>query len=221
MRWLLGAIVVMGSATAGLWVWARASEPRRAGAPVVVEYVLADDEKHRVTPEMEREAEGRAGGEMPGVSVETAGGRVDLASLAGEGPAVVVFIKEGCPCSAAAEPYFRRLHAAYGERARFLGVIGGDRATAREWVETHKTPFEVANDETLAAMKALGVTNSAYVVVAGPGGRIEGVWPGFSKGMLGEVSRLLAGLAGVAEKGIDVADAPEELYTGCPFEFGE
>ena len=30
----------------------------------------------------------------------------DIAELTGDGPVVLVFIKEGCPCSLAAQPFF-------------------------------------------------------------------------------------------------------------------
>ena len=59
---------------------------------------------------------------------------------------MLAFIKDGCPCSEAAEPYFHQLHAAYGSRAGFLGVIDGDVAAARDWSVRHATPYPVLAD---------------------------------------------------------------------------
>ena len=44
----------------------------------------------------------------------------DIAELTGDGPVVLVFIKEGCPCSLAAQPFFNLLFDAYGKHARFF-----------------------------------------------------------------------------------------------------
>lgn len=221
MRWMVAALTVLALATAGLWLWARNQPRKPGGAPVVVETILTDDEKHRVTPEMEEASAAQTGLTLPPLRLEGSDGTVhDLGSIAGQQPAALIFIKDGCPCSAAAEPYFRRLFAAYGTHVRFLAIIDGDRATAQRWIDEHGTPFPVAHDPGLDTMRALGVTNSAHLALVDQGGTVRRLWPGFSKGMLAEASEQLAEMADVPVRGIDAADAPEALYTGCPFEIG-
>ncbi len=43
-----------------------------------------------------------------------------LGDLLKDGPLVLVFIKDGCPCSKSAEPFFRRLHASGRGWVRFI-----------------------------------------------------------------------------------------------------
>jgi len=209
----------MAGATGGVWWYAASRAPLAAGPPMVVG-TIGDDEKHLVTPEMESASATVVGRALPPLRLGSDdGGSIELGERMSKGPLVLIFIKEGCPCSTAAEPFFRRLHAAYGEKVAFVGVIDGDLATADRWVDEHGTPFPVAVDPGLEMARGLGVTNSAYVAVVERGGRVARLWPGFSKGMLGELSAELAALAGVRPAAIDVSDAPAELYTGCPFEF--
>lgn len=219
MRGSIVLIALMAGATGGLWWYAASRRALPTGPPIVVG-TMADEEKHLVTPEMERAGAEAAGRALPPLRlVGEDGGVIDLGDRMASGPMVLIFIKEGCPCSEAAEPFFRRLHAAYGERVAFLGVIDGAPGTAARWVTRLGTPFPVVVDSDLDLARSVGVTNSAYVAVVGKGGRIERLWPGFSAGMLGELSGELAALAGVEPAVIDTEGAPIELYTGCPFEF--
>src|SRR5262249_36098060 len=136
------------------------------------------------------------------------------------GPArgtVLIFIKDGCPCSEAAEPCFRRLHEAYGRRVRFLGVVDGGPSVARDWVDRHRTPYPVYPDLELAVIRACWAERSAYAALVTAGGTIDRLWPGYSAGMIRELGARLAALAGTAEAPIDVSDAPSELTSGCSF----
>lgn len=220
MRGRLILIAFMSAATGGLWYYAASRPARPSGAPVI-SGTLADDEKHLVTAEMRAASDRASGLVLPALRLTTADGApIDLQTIAREHPAVLIWIKDGCPCSTAAEPFFRRLHDAYGTRVRFLGLIDGDREVARRWVADHGTPFPVAHDPELAAARALGATNSAYVAVVERGGRLARLWPGFSESMLRQSAAELAELAGTDPIAIDTAGAPVELYTGCPFDLG-
>ncbi len=46
-------------------------------------------------------------------------------------PLLLVFIKNGCPCSVEMEPFFHRLAHAYRDVVRFAGVIDADASTAQ------------------------------------------------------------------------------------------
>lgn len=134
-----------------------------------------------------------------------------------ERPLVLFFIQDGCPCSEAADPFFRRLQAAYGSRTSFLGVIDGDLATANDWSLRHKTPYPVLADTERRIIAASKAERSAYVMLIARGGTVEALWPGYSSGMLAEVGARLARLTGQAEVALDTRGAPSELVSGCSF----
>lgn len=142
----------------------------------------------------------------------------ELAAELERGPVVLTFIQRECPCSVAAQPFFNRLAAAY-RGATFLGVIDAEEATARRWATTQRVGYPLLLDPDLELVQACGVENSAYVVVVDPAGRIAAYWPGFSVGMLNDLSAVLARLTASAEQAIDTTEAPVELYTGCPYLF--
>ena len=93
----------------------------------------------------------------------------------------------------------------------------GGRDVADRWTAEHGTPYPILLDPDLKLVRAFDVWNSAYVAVLAPGGRVEALWPGYSADMLQQLSAQLAGLAGMPEAPIDTADAPDLLYSGCPF----
>ena len=53
-------------------------------------------------------------------------------------PLVLLFIKEGCPCSVEFEPYFHRLEERYRDAADFVGVIDADADLARAYAVANK-----------------------------------------------------------------------------------
>lgn len=133
-------------------------------------------------------------------------------------PLVLFFIQSGCPCSEAADPHFRRLQAAYGARASFLGVIDGDMAVARDWSARHETPYPILADAERQIIAACEAQRSAYVMLVGRGGVVEALWPGYSSGMLAEAGAHLARLTGQPEASLDTRGAPAEMVSGCPFD---
>ena len=134
------------------------------------------------------------------------------------GPVVLVFIKDGCPCSVSAEAYFNQLHAAYRGKIRFVGVIDGDPKTARKWGAIQGVPFPIVPDPKLDLMQSYGATNSAYVALIDRAGRIEEFWPGYSVSMLRDLNSKMSKLAHLETESIETPDAPEDLYSGCPFQ---
>ena len=173
---------------------------------------------HPVTPAMLSSAKEKSGSRLPDVSAEGSDGRTtSLAEVAADRPAVLFFIKGGCPCSEAAEPYFHRLYESYGARVAFLGVIDGDRAAAKEWADRHRSPYPVLADADLRIIEACGAERSAYVAVIARGGSIDRLWPGYSERMLAELDARLAHLTGLNNPPIDATGAPRELASGCSF----
>jgi len=211
-------LIALIAAGAGGFAWSRARSIRDATSPVAATPAV-EDEKHKVTPEMLRKAEAKARKPAPTFRVADAEGVVvDLAEAVKTGPVVLVFIKDGCPCSTSAEGYFDAIHAAYRGRITFFGVIEGDAKVARRWGAEHGVPFPILPDPRLELTRSYGATNSAFVAVIDRSGDLAEFWPGYSAGMLRDLSRRASELAGMPEEPIDFADAPEELYSGCPFD---
>ncbi len=192
----------------------RSSRPPLASPPPAV----AEPDKHKVTPSMSTEAEKRVKTLAPKFrKVDAEGAICDLAEMLKTGPLVLLFIKDGCPCSVSAEAYFNQLHASYRGRARFLGVIDGDAAVARRWASANGVPFPIVPDPKLELTHAFGATNSAYVAVIDRSGSLDAFWPGYSVAMLHDLNARIASLSGLPEQPIETPDAPEEMYSGCPF----
>lgn len=213
-------VCTVGCLGAGVYGWTRfQARSTRAAAPDVPLIVSsAEPERHKVTPPMLDAAEAKAGRPAPRFHRDAADGSdCDLDEMLRTGPLVLLFIKDGCPCSVAAESFFNGLHASYRGRVRFVGVIDGDASVARRWAATNGVPFPIVPDPQLELMHAYGATNSAYVALIDRDGRLDGFWPGYSVAMLHDLNSRIAALSGLSEEPIETAEAPDELYSGCPF----
>lgn len=146
------------------------------------------------------------------------GKRNRLADLVQAKPVVLVFIKDGCPCSIAAQPFFDELAEAFEGSVTFLGVIDGPKSVASKWAEKYKSAFPLLADENLKTITAYGVESSAHVALIGQDKKLIRLWPGFSKPMLLEMNQMITALGFIPKHTMIFTDAPEELTTGCPFD---
>src|SRR5689334_6091561 len=81
-------------------------------------------EKHYVGPRQLADSNAMVSREVGGMwATAHDGRRVGWDDLSGGRPVVLVFIKEGCPCSAEVEPFFRRVEDLYRAEVGFAGVI--------------------------------------------------------------------------------------------------
>jgi hypothetical protein len=198
--------------------WTSAGLLIAGGLALAGAFFLPSTRFHPVTPAMLAAAGEWAGRRIDSTSTEGSGVRMaSPAVLASDRPTVLVFLKDGCPCSEAAEPFFHRLHAVYGTRVAFLGVIDGDRSDARGWADRHWTPYPVLADPDRRIIRACGAERSAYVALVARGGSIERLWPGFSREMLAELGKRLALMSGLPESSDESSGAPEQLASGCLF----
>lgn len=177
----------------------------------------SDESKHLVTPHMTEASHGMVRRSAPDFrSPANDGQEYALGELTRQGPVLLTFIKIGCPCSQAAQPYFNRLAANYPS-VRILGVIDGDLGPASLWLKQIGTSYPVLLDPGLKLVRGYGVENSAYAILIDRSGRIAMHWPGYSASMLQQLGAMLASLSGTPLRPIDTFDAPIELYTGCPY----
>jgi peroxiredoxin len=216
-------LIALGLAAAtvfGVYGWTRYRSLHSARIPASAPLLAsAEPEKHKVTPRMLATAQTREKRPAPPFrKVDAQGQTHSLAELLETGPIVLLFIKDGCPCSVSAEGYFNRMHASYGGHIRFFGVIDGDAAVARRWAEANGVPFPILPDPEHELVHLYGAENSAYVTLIDRDRTIDMFWPGYSAGMLRDLNARMARLAGRPEQPVDVGEAPDELYSGCPFE---
>jgi hypothetical protein len=144
-------------------------------------------------------------------------------------PLVLIFIKNGCPCSAEMEPFFQRLARTYADVAHFAGVIDGDVRSAHRYAEANATPYPILVDPQRQIIHRFRAENGVYVaLVCPPGGSparagapgeptIDCLWPGCSAEMLIQMGQRIAARTGIAERPLDVSGAPGAPVTGCPF----
>jgi peroxiredoxin len=174
--------------------------------------------KHYVTPSQLAASNAMVQRVVDDFAITTADGRrLDWPALSGGEAVLVVFIKNGCPCSVEFEPYFHRLFEAYRDTTRFIGVIDGDPSTARRYAETHSVPYPVIADPEERLIGRFAVRNGGYAALLAPEGTVVGFWPGFSQTAMSDLGRRISLLARVAERPIDTAGLPRNLTTGCPF----
>lgn len=179
----------------------------------------SDEKTHEVTEEMRAVSERMTARRAPDFSATGLDGRTYGVSdlTAGGKPAFLIFIKDKCPCSAAAELFYQELHRAHGAHVNFFGVIDGGREVAAGWVDRHDTPFPLLLDPDMAIVRAYEVPNSAFVAYIAPGGVIERMWPGYCDEILDEMNRMMAAAGGVPVPELTFHDVPDLPYSGCPY----
>ncbi len=180
---------------------------------------LKEQEEHLATEAMIRQAEGKAAIVAPRIVAKDGQGiehdtDTDLAGRS----LVLVFIKNGCPCSVAAQPFFERISEAFAGETEFLGVIDGTPETSRAWGEKYRAKMPILADPQLKIVRDYGAESSVYVVLIGPDRRIVRAWPGHSEEMLEELVDLIENLTGRKTKGMSFEEAPGTLMAGCPFD---
>jgi hypothetical protein len=215
--------ILAASGALGLSVWASGS---RSALPVATTGSTLDASElessrrgaHRVTPLQLAESNDLVQGVMAGLEgVADDGRRLGWGEISGGRPVVLVFVKDGCPCSVDFEPFFQRVERLYRGAVRFAGVIDGDIATARRYATEQHVPYPVLADADLAIIRRFRAKNGCYASLLAPDGVIAGYWPGSSADALRDLGRRIADLCGVAERPLDVTGVPNALTTGCPF----
>ena len=131
---------------------------------------------------------------------------------------LLLFIKHDCPCSETAQPFFNTLAKAYSAKILFLGVIDADLTTARKWQEKNKVPFPILSVPNESIMREYEVPNGAFSALILKDGTIERMWPGFSRGILEEISSRLAELS-EDKNTLSWKEAPKDMWSACEYEW--
>ena len=183
---------------------------------------LLDVPRHPVTDTMWREARAQVGKPAPPFELADSDGRnVALLDLCRSKPVVLVFTKDGCPCSIESQPFFNRLASGYAGKVAFLGVIDGPKHVASKYRDDFKVPYPMLLAEDGAVFRAFRSGRSVYTTLVGTDGTVLRQWPGYSKGMLGELNADLAQFTSSSHINIDLSMAPDKLNSGCDFDTGQ
>lgn len=218
LRWLSVGTVVSWCGVGVFFLFGRSGSAAGSGEPGG-RFRFASREKHYVTlPQLAESGAMKAA--RPAVRVVNCadGEQREWAALLGGRPALVVFIKQGCPCSVEFEPYFQNLVNRYRDRVSFVGVFDGVPREAREYAAANRVGYPIVADEKLDLVRAFKVKNGGYVGLIGRDGAVETLWPGFSASMMGELNAAVARAAGVATSMVETRGLPAALTTGCPYE---
>ena len=214
---LVYAFLVAG---VGIVIEARRSATKSAQAIAAEDALGATsrEKTHRPTAAM-LAAAAKAGGTSapPFLVVAPDGKTISTAALATSRPLLLVFVKDGCPCNEAEQPFLNLLRDTYGDRAEFAAVFDGDAVAARRWATANLTRFTMLPDPSMELVRRYGVENSAYVVLVSPGGKVAKAWPGFSDEMLQTLNDRLGETGGGVKRLLTFVGAPSEMYTGCPY----
>jgi hypothetical protein len=138
--------------------------------------------------------------------------------LSGGRPVVLVFLKDGCPCSATFAPFIQRVERLYRGTVHFAGVMDAPVETTRRYATEWQLPYPILADPDRRLIRRFQAKNGGYVVLLTPAGVMDGCWPGWSGHVMQELGRRIARLAGVEERPLDVAGMPAALTAGCPFD---
>jgi peroxiredoxin len=211
-------VTTLGALAMGLWAAGAfgVTRPPTARAAADSNHL---QEKHYVTPRQLADSNAMIHRAVDAVSAEGADGHsVGWGEISGRRPVVLVFIKDGCPCSAEFEPFFQRVERLYRDAVHFAGVIDAEAARARRYAAEQHVPYPVLADPQRRIIGCLRAENGGYFVLLTPQGVIDGLWPGCSAEGMRELGRRIAKLAHLEERPLDLTGMPGPLTTGCPFE---
>lgn len=175
--------------------------------------------RHPVTPEMEAAAASLKRTPLPNFSeVDLDGEKVTPADFRTGKPSVLIFVKNECPCSVEAQPFFNAMAKAFGGNAQFFSVFDGEKRDGEAFVEYGVVPYRMILDTDFSLIQQFKMTASASLALIDGDGQVVQVWPGYSQDILRQLNMLLGTLSKVGPQEFEHSDAPKELTAGCAFE---
>lgn len=193
-----------------------------SGAIVLDKNPVDISTRHPVTADMKANAAKLARTPIPKFSEKDPDGNLYTESDLSLGkPAILIFVKNGCPCSIEAQPIFNDMARAFGGDAKFFALIDADDRESAAYADYNKMPFPIITDPDLSVIGAFKMTASAGFALLDGKGNVAKVWPGYSKEILREANMLLGTMSGVGPREFDDKAAPDELTAGCAFEYGK
>lgn len=178
---------------------------------------LLNEPRHPVTLKMEQDAKAVVGEAAPEIALtDDQGHPYSLSAHVKDGPVLVVMVKEGCPCSMEAQPFFNQLAKAY-PAVKFVAVTDAPKYQASKFRDDFEVPYPLVTEPGMHTFEAFQSPRSVYATLIGKGGTVRAMWPGYSKSIITEISKALAQETGLPEAKLDLHDAPERPSSGCKF----
>lgn len=137
-----------------------------------------------------------------------------LASLTGEKPLVLYFVKSTCATNGDAIGFYKDLQKSYGDRVNFYGVINTGKDGAEQWKQGFNVEFPLLLDPKREIMKDYSVESSITVFAISPDGTVKLRQNGFSEGSLTELNQFMAQASGQPMASLDFSTAPKQLTPG-------
>ena len=187
-----------------------------AKAPAQPEFVSPT--RHEATPAMERLVASLSKQVAPLDQAKEGDGTLfSVSDALRKGPVFVYFVKHDCPCSVDAEGLFHRLYAKWKGSVSFVAVIDTTAAAAQEWKTNYEMPYPAIPDPDEKIIHSFHATNATFSALVNPDGRIQRMWPGYSRGYLLDMNASMANLTGKPVGVLDTAYAPLAKTSGCAF----
>ncbi len=212
-RWFF---VLLGAsfAVAGGVLWWGATRP--PALPSMPEF--SEGPRHPVTDEMTKQTSAKSAQLMPVMTLPTTDGdTIQVGQRKGKKPQLVYFVKEGCPCSFDAEPFFKELGRRFRNTVTFICVTNSGVSKAKDWAGRQAPPYVVAYDPEQKVIKGFSAKNSVNAVLLNEKGEVLKMWPGYSKSILLEMNSEIAKAAKLKEQPFDPTYAPDAKTSGCDF----
>ena len=174
--------------------------------------------EHPITETMLKEATQLAGSSAPKFEASNSNGKmVNLQDLSQSKPIALVFIEKECPCSKDATPFYNQIQAAFGDKAKVVGVINATASYAAEWAKKIGWKGQLVSDPELKIINAYNAKGSIYTSLIAANGTIVKSYPGYSRDMLSELNNKLASLVKITAPTLKLSQAPKDMVAGCPF----
>lgn len=139
-----------------------------------------------------------------------------LKQLAKTGPAIFVFLKNGCPANPSGIADMNRLHAQLGSKVPMYGVIQGSVADAKATAKQFKATFPIISDPKTVFAKGLAVEKSMSLAILCKDGDVPMTTMGYSQKILADVLAELPHHGGPKLK-VDLSKYPKTTKFGCSF----
>ncbi len=192
----------------------------RSAMPLANSKNLLYEPRHPVTDPMWRKSRALTGKLAPMFELGSSDGSlVRLSDSCKNGPVVLIFTKDGCPCSIEAQQFFNQLAKGFEGRATFLGIIDADQQVADKYQHDFSVPYAMLLAGDGAVFKSFDAGQSVYTTLIGSDGTVIKQWPGYSKDSLMELDDALARASMSEPVKLDLTMAPIKMSSGCKFEF--